>query len=121
MLAIPSALQSKFDEQLQIRAIPSALHGPYQKWLLYYLDFCRKYQFPPRQEKSLPPFLRKLQDKQQSKTQQAQAAAAITLYYDILRESGKLVTAATLQPAGPSVSSPSTEIKKMSVAETPAM
>ncbi|MBI2231008.1 MAG: phage integrase N-terminal SAM-like domain-containing protein, partial [Deltaproteobacteria bacterium] len=49
MLAIPSALQSKFDEQLQ------------------------------------------------------------------LRESGKLVTAAPLQPAGPSVSSPSTEIKKMSV------
>ena len=53
MLAIPSALQSKFDEQLQIRAIPSPLHGPYQKWLLYYLDFCRKYQFSPRQEKSL--------------------------------------------------------------------
>ena len=54
MLAIPSALQSKFDEQLQIRAIPNALHGPYQKWLRYYLDFCQKYQFPPRQEKSLP-------------------------------------------------------------------
>jgi len=53
---------------------------------------------PPRQEKSLPPFLRKLQNKQQSKTQQEQAAAAITLYYDILREKGKLGTAPPLQP-----------------------
>ncbi len=78
MLAIPTALQSKFDEQLQIRAVPIALHELYKKWLLYYLDFCRKYKFPPRQEKSLPPFLKKLQDKQQSKMQQEQAAAAAT-------------------------------------------
>jgi hypothetical protein len=39
MLAIPSALQSKFAEQRQIRLIPDSLHGPYQKWLRYYLDF----------------------------------------------------------------------------------
>lgn len=76
MLTIPSALQSKFDEHLRIRAIPSNLHGPYQKWLRYYLDFCRKHQFPPRQEKSLPPFIMKLQEKQQSTMQQEQAAAA---------------------------------------------
>ncbi|MHB8111765.1 MAG: integron integrase, partial [Syntrophorhabdaceae bacterium] len=121
MLAIPTALQLKFDEQLQIRTVPIALHEPYKKWLLYYLDFCRKYQFPPRQEKSLPPFLKKLQDKQQSKLQKAQAAAAITLYYDILRESGKLGAAAPLQPAAPSVRSPSSAVKKMSVTKTPAM
>lgn len=34
MLVIPTALQSKFDEQLQIRAVPIALHEPYKKWLL---------------------------------------------------------------------------------------
>lgn len=92
MLEIPSALQSKFDEHLGIRAIPDNLRGPYRKWLRYYLDFCQNYRFPPRQEKSLPPFLRTLQAKQQSKTQQEQAAAAITLYYDILREVGRLRT-----------------------------
>jgi hypothetical protein len=91
MLAIPSALRSKFDEQLRRRPIPNNLHAPYQKWLRYYLDFCQKYRFPPRQEKSLPTFLRKLQDKQQAKTLQEQATAAITVYYDILRESGRLL------------------------------
>src|SRR3990172_9939367 len=111
MLAIPTALQSKYDEQLQIRAVPIAMHELYKKWLLYYLDFCRKYKFPPRQEKSLPPFLKKLQDKQQSKMQQEQAAAAITLYYDILRASGKLGIA-PLQPAVPAISVPSSGIKK---------
>jgi len=107
MLAIPSALQSIFDEQLQRRAIPNNLHGLYQKWLRYYLDFCQKYRFPPRQENSLPPFLRKLQDKQQSQTQQGQAAATITLYYDIFRESGRLGAAHPLQRDGLSLSTPS--------------
>ncbi|MGD0265666.1 MAG: hypothetical protein ABSD47_12050 [Candidatus Methylomirabilota bacterium] len=48
MLAVPSALQSKFDERLRIRSIPDNLHGPYQKWLRYYLDVCQKYHFPPK-------------------------------------------------------------------------
>lgn len=56
MRAIPTGLQSNFDEQLQIRAVPIALHELYKKWLLYYLDFCQKYKFPPMQEKSLLPF-----------------------------------------------------------------
>ncbi len=121
MLSIPSALMSKFDEQLQIRAIPSALHGAYQKWLRYYLDFCQKYHFPPKHEKSLPPFMQKLQEKRQSKVQQEQAAAAITIYYDILREMGKIGMDHPLKPASPSVSSPASEIKKMSVTEMLAM
>ncbi len=72
MLAIPSALQSKFEEHLRNKAIPDNLHGMYQKWLRYYLDFCRKYHLPPKHEKSLPPFIKKLQDKQQSQAQQEQ-------------------------------------------------
>lgn len=120
MLAIPSALQSKFDEQLQIRAISSALHNPYRKWLRYYLDFCRKYRFPPRQEKSLSPFIRKLQEKQQPKEQQEQAAEAIKLYYDILREMGKLGKVPSLQPSGPSVSVPFSKTETISAAGTHA-
>jgi len=97
MLAIPPALQSKYGERLRIRSIPDNLHGPYQKWLRYYLDFCHKYRYPPRQENSLPHFIRKLQDKQRSKTQQEQAAASITLYYDLLRETGRLSMPPPLQ------------------------
>ncbi len=46
MLAIPSALQSKFEERLRNESIPNNLKGQYKKWLQYYLDFCSKYHFP---------------------------------------------------------------------------
>ena len=121
MLSIPTALMSKFNEQLQIRAIPGALQGAYQKWLRYYLDFCQKYHSPPKHEKSLPPFMQKLQEKRQSKVQQEQAAAAIMIYYGILRETGKIGMDHPLKHAGPPVSSTASEAKKMSLAGTPAM
>jgi len=120
MLAIPSALQSKFKDQLQLRAIPNNLHGYYQKWLRYYLDFCLKHCWPPRQEGSLAPFLRKLQDKQQSERQRAQAATAIFVYYDILRETGLLGVPHRLQTVGPLVRPGFDEQRKMVVAEPPA-
>jgi hypothetical protein len=46
MLAIPSALQSLFEERLRNESIPNNLKGQYKKWLQYYLDFCSKYHFP---------------------------------------------------------------------------
>ena len=76
MLAIPSALQAQFEEYLRNKAIPNSLQGPYKKWLRYYLDFCQKYRFPPIHKDSLPPFIRKLQEKKQTKVQQAK-----TLFY----------------------------------------
>jgi hypothetical protein len=41
------------------------------------LDFCEKYKLPARQKESLPEFLRKLQEKRQTKAQQEQAASVI--------------------------------------------
>jgi len=117
MLAISSALQSKFEEQLQLRAIPGILHGTYQKWLRYYLDFCQKYRCPPRQEKSLLPFLKKLQDKRQSRIQQNQAVKAIRLYYDILTETGKLGASPQPTPNGPSVHPLPLKSDRISIAE----
>ena len=52
----------------------------YQKWLRYYLDFCRKYNFPQTQRGSLTHFLMKLQEKKQTKAQQDQASHSISLY-----------------------------------------
>jgi hypothetical protein len=72
MIATPSALQSKFEEHLRNKAIPGNLHGMYQRWLRYYLDFCQMYHVPPKHEKSLPPSY-KLRDKQQSQAQQKQS------------------------------------------------
>ena len=56
----------------------------YQKWLRYYLDFCRKYNFPQTQCGSLTHFLVKLQEKKQTKTQQDQASHSISLYYELI-------------------------------------
>jgi len=36
MLAIPSALQTKFEEHLRNKTIQNSLHGVYKKWLQYY-------------------------------------------------------------------------------------
>jgi site-specific recombinase XerD len=76
MIKTPPALQSKFEEHLRDKAIPDNLHGMCQKWLRFYLDFCKKYHVPPKYEKSLPPFIEKLRDKQQSQAQQEQAVNA---------------------------------------------
>jgi len=83
MLVIPSALQTKFEEHLRNKTIQNSLHGLYKKWLEYYLDFCRKYHFPPIHKESLPRFILKLQEKKQTTAQQEQASIAITLYYEI--------------------------------------
>ena len=88
MLSIPSALQAQFEECLRNKAIPKKTHGSYKKWLRYYLDFCKKYDFPDARRGSLPPFLRKLKGKKQTKAQQEQAAHAIALYHEILDGKG---------------------------------
>jgi hypothetical protein len=88
MLSIPPALQAQFEKYLRDKAIPEKTHGLYKKWLRYYLDFCKKYDFPDAQRGSLPPFLRKLEVKRQTKTQQEQAAHAIALYHEILDRKG---------------------------------
>ena len=85
MLAVPAALKIQFEEYLRKRAFPNQLQGEYKKWLRYYLDFCWKYSFPPAHKESLPNFIRTLQEKKQTKTQQEQAETAITMYYQIVK------------------------------------
>ena len=67
------------------RGIPKAEQGAYEKWLRFYLDFCDKYHLPDELRECLPPFLRKLEEKKQTKTQQQQASRAIALYFDLLQ------------------------------------
>ncbi len=83
MITVPSDLQRQFEKLMQEKAISNRLWWQYKKWLRYYLDFCQKYNFPDTQQNSLPHFLRKLQEKNQTTIQQEQAACAIKLYYQI--------------------------------------
>ena len=92
MVNIPAVLHTQFERCLQNKGIPEKTHGMYKKWLRYYLDFCRKYSFPQQQQESLPPFLKKLQEKRQTKAQQEQAVHAITLYYELLESRSSVPT-----------------------------
>jgi hypothetical protein len=84
MQAIPSALQTRFEDHLRSKAIPESRLWAYRKWLRYYLDYCEKYRFSPRDRDSLPRFIGKLRDKKQTEEQQRQATEAIKLYYEVL-------------------------------------
>ncbi len=57
----------------------------YLKRLRFYLDFCFKYQHPPRDFDSLPPFLPKWASKNRSKDEPEQASRGIGLYYQTMR------------------------------------
>ena len=72
----------------------------YQKWLRYYLDFCRKYNFPQTQCGSLTHFLVKLQEKKQTKAQQDQASNSISLYYELILARDTLFNVPSLPKAG---------------------
>jgi hypothetical protein len=84
MQAIPPALQTKFEDHLRSKGIPDPLLWSYRKWIRYYLDYCEKYHFSPRDQNSLPRFIGKLREKKQTEQQQIQAAEAIKLYYEVV-------------------------------------
>jgi hypothetical protein len=73
----------QFEKLMLKKAISNRLWWQYKKWLQYYLNFRPKYKFPAEQKDSLPHFLQKLQEKNQSTLQQEQAACAIDLYYQL--------------------------------------
>jgi len=120
MLDIPSALQEQFEEYLRNKPIPNSSRGAYKKWLRYYLDFCRNHKFRPIRKESLPHFIRKLQEKKQTKVQQAQAIKAITLYYEILKVKGVSNKKPVPQTSSPSAYAPLKDKKHFSVQEAVA-
>ena len=85
MKAIAKTLHDAFLRCMSDHSVPSEQRGDYLKWLRFYLDFCAKYQHPPRDADSLEPFLQKLTEKRQSPERQAQAAASIQLYVDLMK------------------------------------
>ncbi|MEW6714380.1 MAG: phage integrase N-terminal SAM-like domain-containing protein [Nitrospirota bacterium] len=65
---------------------PVSRHADYKKWLLYYLDFKSKYRLPDSKSEHVRLFVEKLQEKNQTPAQQKQAAHALSLYFEILRQ-----------------------------------
>jgi len=81
MIQIPEQIRRQFNSALGAKNVPVNFHADYRKWLRYYLDYCHKYHFEAANKKSLPFFIKKLQEKKQNIRLQKQAHASITLYY----------------------------------------
>ncbi len=81
MIKIPEALRKKYDHLLVTGSVPATEYAAYKKWLLFYLDFCKKYNHPYAEPKSLSLFCDKLREKHQNDAQRLQAQLAVKLYY----------------------------------------
>lgn len=82
MKKIPLEIEKQFLILLN-KKMPQKLHSDYLKWLMFYLDFCSKYKFIEDNHESLPKFLNKLKQKNQTEVQLKQAHNAISLYYEL--------------------------------------
>ena len=80
MLKLPITLNQQFDNLLLNKTFSDKDRAFYKKWLRFYWDFCHKYQHDVFHSESLPLFLQKLQNKNQSEQQQLQAKLAISLF-----------------------------------------
>ena len=85
MIAVDSTLAAAYERVLRDRKIQDKLLGHYKKWLRFYLDFCSKKGFNSVLDENLPPFLNKLEEKQQTEWQREQAGQAIALYFELVR------------------------------------
>jgi integron integrase len=83
MKPIPAEIRIPYDAALVKKDVPLPAHFYYRKWLRYYLDFCLKYHYKISDKKSLPYFLKKLEDKNQTEQQQKQAFHAVSIFYEI--------------------------------------
>lgn len=81
MKTIHQELLNKFGDQLIKDRVPSKDHVFFKKWLRYYIDFCFKYGHDLKYTESLPHFINKLREKNQTKQQQKQAYDSILIYY----------------------------------------
>ena len=81
MLKLPDTLIQKFDNLLlSKKSFSDRDRAVYKKWLRFYWDFCHKYQHDAFALGSLPLFLLKLQDKNQSVQQQNQAKHSVSIF-----------------------------------------
>ena len=69
MLQVSQEILDYCNRLLEQAAIPKGERSDYRKWMRFYLDFCHKYNHPPRSTSSIAPFLAKLASKKQTASQ----------------------------------------------------
>jgi hypothetical protein len=85
MLLIPEYILIQFNNVLRQREIHESFRIHYRKWLRYFLDFCEKYPPPESKSEQVRLFKEKLKSKKQAPQQCAQAAHAISLFFESRR------------------------------------
>ena len=80
MLKIPTGIESSYKAFLEKNGVALKYRHHYLKWLRYYLDFCRKYQFDSVSTDSVEPFIQKLTQKRQTDQQRQQARQAVRFF-----------------------------------------
>ena len=89
LIHINQNLLTSYNLELVSRNIPGNEQRHYVKWLNFYLDFCNKYKFNPLNGVSIPPFIEKLDSKNQSAFQKQQAQKALKIYFELLERRQK--------------------------------
>jgi len=72
-MKIPDPLRKKYDHLLVKSSIPPKEYAAYKKWLLCYLDFCKKYNHPYVEPNSLSLFCDKLKEKRQNEIKESKS------------------------------------------------
>lgn len=88
MERIPAILETAFSERMVGMGLVVEVRRRWLKWLRFYLDFCLKYEFPPREATSLEPWLEKLASKGQTEFQRDEARRSLGLFYEIVPDFG---------------------------------
>lgn len=86
MLLIPYEVFVRYVAHLRLHKVANDRHSDYKKWLRYFLDFCDKYPVPESRSERVRLFCEKLQEKRQSEQQRQQAAHAVSLYFEMMRQ-----------------------------------
>ena len=85
MFNLPDQIIKEYDKLLTQQSIELSKHNLYLKWVRFYLDFCHKYNYDSSSQASLPHFIKKLQEKNQSLQQQNQASHVLVRGFDLLK------------------------------------
>ena len=86
MIKVPDKLWVKFERYLATDMVEKKKWSAYKKWLLFYLDFCKKYKHDFTSDTSVKPFLAKLESKNQKPAQLMQATKSVAIYQRMVRD-----------------------------------
>jgi len=87
MIRIPVQLLGQYTAFIGQKGVPPSTRQYYVKWLRYYLDFCRKYNYRQDAQESFSAFGAKLREKKQNEKQREQAKHAVLLYFEMAFDS----------------------------------